>query len=229
MVKITIMIRRLYLIALLFVLAFIRCSTNNSIIIPIGRDIKIDGILEDSEWSDAWQGNLVNGGEVLFKHNNLNFFIGIRGVEMGWSHICVATPNQVLILHSSAALGAAIYQRTDQEFANPVDRFKWEMRDTTQSEVAVKARASYLDKNNWVASTAWMGNPFEREYIIKNEIFREHDVKIAVLYASDEEHPDYYYWPTALSDDALNANLAFGKTPDSLTFRIEQWATLVFD
>ena len=229
MVKVLMMFSRLFLLLLLLIFTFIHCSTNNNINIPFGQDIIIDGTLKDSEWSDALQSNLMNGGEVLLKRNKSHLFIGIRGIKMGWAHICVATPTQVLILHSSAALGSAKYQKVNHEFFYPVNRFVWEMRDTTQTVAAKVARSNFLDKYKWVASTAWMGNPLEREFILKKEMFQEQIAQLVILYASDEEHPDYYYWPTMISDDALNENLAFGKTPDSLKFEIEQWATITLD
>ena len=100
------------------------------------------------------------------------------------------------------------------------------MRDATRSEAALRARGAFLTEHQWVASTAWMGVPEDREYVISLKLFRHGPPGIAIVYASDEKEPDYYFWPASLSDDALNEELATGRTFEEMRFRTSQWATL---
>jgi len=131
----------------------------------------------------------------------------------------------VLVRHASAALGTFEYCRTGAVW-HLSHRTGWAMRDTAQSDTARAARTQYLEEHGWVASTAWMGRPEEREFTVLLSSFGSASPHIAVLYATDDETPVFSHWPEAVDDAVLNESLMLGEAPDSLEFEPDSWARL---
>jgi hypothetical protein len=211
------------------VLLTLSCGSSEGFRVPLGLPITLDGTLDEREWSDTVAVDLRNGGEAFLKHDGDHLYLGIRGPEMGWAHVCVGDAGRVSVLHSSAALGTAEYVPADSGLFQAIRGFEWTMRDTSLTDGARNARREFLKQEEWVASTAWMGEPFEREFILKLAIFGEAKARLTVLYASDEESPSFYYWPNTLSDESLNLELVWGRTPGGLHFDLRQWAVLKLD
>ena len=77
----------------------------------------IDGTLSPGEWDTAVVEYLSDGSELLLIQDNDNFYLGVRSVtpEMIGANVFIADGEQVRILHTSAALGTAVYQRHQQQ------------------------------------------------------------------------------------------------------------------
>ncbi len=219
------LILRRAVICLLISAITIAAHASNTIEVPRGSAITLDGRLSDDEWAAAARQELVGGGEVRFKHDGAHLFIGVRGANRGWSHIYVPDGESIHVLHASAALGTAIYRRSGDAW-QPVQSFQWAMRDRSMSEQAMAARESFLKSTGWVASTNGMGAGNEIEFKISRSFLKGASPRIAVLYASDPKSPAY--WPGSLTDDCLKEKLIFGTTPNDLKFNTSVWATIEF-
>lgn len=193
--------------------------------IPTGGAITLDGTLDETEWWGAVRQPLEGGGEVWLRHDGAFLYVGVRGTAEGWSHVYVPHPDTVRVLHASAALGTAIYRPQGAAW-EPVQAFDWAVRAPDLGPEAQAARAAFLGAHGWVASTNRMGTPTDIEFQIDRRLFAADDPRLAVVYASDAEHP--HFWPASLADDTRRAELIFGTTPAGLRFEPAQWTTLAF-
>ncbi|MCA9932610.1 MAG: hypothetical protein KC415_01710, partial [Anaerolineales bacterium] len=125
---------------------------------------------------------------------------------------------QVRILHTSAALGTAVYQQNDAIWQQTQD-FDWQCRDTSDSAAAQAARAAYLEQNHWLAANSRMGTPNELEY----QIEWTGDVqRIAVSVFRSTAPDERVFWPATLNDATIQPNP--GGLPAEMDFAPEQWA-----
>ena len=85
-------------------------SKDLEILVPGGNEATIDGILSPEEWDPAYQTELVGGGELLLMHEGGYLYLGIRAKPEPVTSICLDQGDRVSILHSSVAMGTAIYQ-----------------------------------------------------------------------------------------------------------------------
>lgn len=85
-------------------------SKDLEIIVPDGNEATIDGVLSPDEWNPAYQTELVGGGELLLMHEGGYLYLGIRAKPEPVTSICLDQGDRVSILHSSVAMGTAIYQ-----------------------------------------------------------------------------------------------------------------------
>lgn len=149
-------------------------------------------------------------------------FLGIQSntSEMIGANVYVESDGQIMILHTSAALGTAVYQQGIDSWQQIQD-FDWQCRDTSNSESAQAERAAYLQENHWVAANSRMGKPNELEYQIEAAGTEQH---IAVSVFRSSVPDERSFWPATLDDDSIKP------TPDGLReelyFSPEQWAIL---
>jgi hypothetical protein len=193
--------------------------------VPKGNPITIDGKLSDEEWKGAWRQEF-NGGEIRLMQEGAHLLVGLKGLKDSWSHVYVSDGEDVYVLHASAALGAAIYRPSAGGLWQPIQTFKWEMRDPSQSSEASAARASYLSSHGWVANTGRMGNPGEFEFKLAGKFRQGGTMSLAVLLADNPKSPRF--WPQTLADDCLKEELIFGQTPEGLKFKRESWAKIAW-
>ena len=74
----------------------------------------IDGILSPNEWDNAETAALSDGSELLMMQDNDYLFLAIRSVtpEMIGANVFVENDGQIMVLHTSAALGTAVSHQT---------------------------------------------------------------------------------------------------------------------
>jgi len=180
----------------------------------------IDGILSADEWQNAEIAALSDGGELLKMQDDDYLYLGIRSVteEMIGANVFVAEGEQVRILHTSAALGTAVYQQNSSTWQQTQD-FDWQCRDTSDSDAAQAERAAYLQGNGWLAANSRTGTPNELEYQIK---LPEVSYRIAVSMFCSSAPNERVLWPPTLNDDTIQPNP--GGLPTELHFLPEQWA-----
>lgn len=216
--------RRFLTISLL--LASQMVANSQTIPIPKGVPIVIDGNCSSEEWQEALRQELAGGGEIFLKHDDTHLYLCLRGAKPGWGHIYLTHDDTIHVLHASAALGTAIYRRGNSEVWQPVQGFSWTMRDTTLSKEAQAARETFLESHGWVANTMMMGTPETLEFKIARKILNSDTFSCAALFASAPDSPQY--WPQSLQDDCLAEDLVRGNTPAGLKFKRESWAKLKF-
>ena len=102
---------------------------------PAGTAPLLDGIMEGNEWAGAYQTHLSDGSDLYLMQDDGFVYVGIAasGADSGVGSLCIAQGGQVKILHSSAALGTAVYEKDGQAW-QLIQPFSWRCRGTTDHE-----------------------------------------------------------------------------------------------
>lgn len=187
--------------------------------IPKGNEIALDGTLSPEEWNLAYKAELAGDGELLLMHNDGYLYLGVRGKPEPVTSVCVFRDSEVVVMHSSAALGTAIYQRGEEEWKR-VREFSWSCRDTSNTERAMTERAEHLEKEGWVGSNGRMGVAEEVEMQIK---MSDSKLLLSVASIGAPDYEEVSWWPARLEDGCLDLDLIRGSTPELMGFLIEQW------
>ena len=148
-------------------------------------------------------------------------YLGIRATtpEMIVGNIFVDHGDEIVILHSSAALGTALYQKGMGSWQQ-TQGFVWHCRRTDNSEVAQAERDAFLKEEHWVAANARMGAPNELEYQI--EVTNE-TLRLAVNFIRASNTSVKIPWPSDLDDDCIKPTP--GGMPAQMHFSPDTWAT----
>lgn len=187
--------------------------------IPKGTTITVDGKMYEDEWKVALTQDLKGGGIIKFKHDGEYLQIGLKGDKAGLSHVYLTDGKDIFVLHSSASLGMAIYQK-EGEVWQPIQKFEWELLGQSANS---EASLNYLKTNSWLANVASTPT-LEREYKIGMK-FKDGDTfRLAAVYVSNPMSPQVF--PNTLTDNTTKFELLFGSEPRNLNFKKEQWALL---
>jgi hypothetical protein len=192
--------------------------------------VKIDGKIEESEWKDSQSFDLTGGGKVFFKYDGAYLFVGVRGLQKGWSHLYLKPgekSEEFFLMHASAALGQVLYHQDKNKLWQPNGSFSWDLRDRIMSAETGRKMDDYLAKNFWVANNNNLGNPTEIEFQVKPPKTSAPTLYLALVYASDAKQPQYF--PATLKDDTIKEELVYGNTPNNLKFEPQQWAKVILE
>lgn len=184
----------------------------------------LDGTFSEGEWAGAYVGSLTGGGEVRLMHDGGYLYLGVRRREDLVVTVCLDRGDSVAVLHSSAALGSAVYQRG----ANGWDltrRFSWSLRDSTTSTGARQEREAHLRREGWVATNAYVGARTDTEFQLAMPAGR---MRLAVVPMSvGENYEETAWWPGRLADGCRARDLLSGDPPAQIHFAPETWMTVV--
>jgi len=192
------------------------------IAIPNGNPPTLDGTISSDEWSDAKQELFSDGSELLMKYHEGYLYLGIRASAPGMivGNIFVNHGDRVSILHSSAALGTAIYEKSVDGFQQTQD-FVWRCRSSSNSPTAQAERDAFLEQEGWVAGNSYMGTPQELEYKIA---MPNGSLRLAVTFTPASDVSVRIYWPASLADDCTKSPQ--GEFPKNMRFSLSTWATV---
>jgi hypothetical protein len=140
------------------------------------------------------------GGELLLMHEGGYLYIGIRAKPEPVTSICIDQGERVSILHSSAAIGTAIYKQGDAVW-EMIQGFEWCCRETTDSPQAQESRSEHLELNGWMASNGRMGTPEDVEFKI---YMPEGQLRLAVTSIGAPDYEEIAWWPVEMADDCRN-------------------------
>lgn len=193
-----------------------------SVIVPTGSPPEIDGVLSPGEWDHAVKEVFADGSEMFFIYAAGDLYLGIHSKtpEMIVANIFIHRSDEISILHTSAALGTAIYQRGNDNW-QLIQDFTWQCRDTSQSEAARSERQAFLLREGWIAVNSRIGVPEELEFQIK---ITEETVRLAANIIKTSNTNEKIPWPANLEDDCIKPTP--GGLPGTLLFKPETWATL---
>ncbi|MCJ7702531.1 MAG: SUMF1/EgtB/PvdO family nonheme iron enzyme, partial [Anaerolineales bacterium] len=197
-------------------------TVTDSILVPSGNPPTIDGTLSPGEWDQATVETFADGSELLILQAGDYLYLGIRANTPGMivGNVFILRGDDIAILHTSAALGTAIYQQGENHWQQ-IQTFNWQCRDTGSSEAAQAERDEFLKGEGWVAANARMGTPHELEYQIE---LKDETIRLAVNFFRASNQNEKIPWPAGLNDDCIK--LTPGGLPENLYFSPEQWATL---
>ena len=205
------------------VMAGLAALRAQSIDVPAGAQIVIDGTIGEAEWAGARTETMEGGGMVFLRRTDTTLYVGVRGTADGIAHLCVATGDAVRLLHASAAIGSAVYRRSGEGFAKATD-FDWQLRDPALTGAAAAARAAYLEREAWVGTVSRMGPAVEREFAVARRAWAGGPIRVAVGYVTLPARA-VSRWPAGATDCAA-AELIAGFLPDTASFRPDAWADL---
>jgi hypothetical protein len=218
---------RLIAVIVIVFLACAGCSEpavpeRQTITIPQGTSVTIDGILSPGEWDAAYVETFGDGSELLLMVDAEYLYLAIRGSteEMIAANVYTEENGEVIIRHSSAALGTAIYQSAENEWLRTED-FEWECRATDNSEASQRERSHFLQQEGWLAANSRMGTPNELEYQI---VVTGGEVTLAVAFMRSSEPDIRVFLPLDLADDTTRP--APGGLPETRIFSPGTWMVL---
>lgn len=191
-------------------------------IVPVGVAPTIDGTFSPGEWNDATVENFADGSQLRLMQVGDFLYVGIKANEQGTiaGNVFISRGDEISILHSSAALGTAIYQQAADGWQQTQD-FTWRCRNTGNSQSAQAERAEFLQDEGWLAANGLMGTPNELEYQIRipDQYFR-----LAVVYIKATYPYQKVPWPVDLDDDCVQPSS--GALPLIMQFSPAQWTKL---
>jgi hypothetical protein len=190
-------------------------------IAPGGNSAIIDGRIDPDEWEDAASVKLAYG-ELLLMQDGDYLYLGINSSFLGLGSVCIVRDDEISILHSSAALGTATYEKTDDGWQKTAD-FVWSNRDRSNSQSAQEARQRHLETEDWVASIVYLGEPDQMEYQIA---MTDNTVRLAVTYLMRPEYKETDFWPESLSDGCRDFEPLSDGPPEKVNFAPETWMTV---
>ncbi len=182
----------------------------------------IDGTLSPGEWDTAVIETLTDNSELLLMQDDDYLYLGVRSVtpEMIGANVFIEEGGLIRILHTSAALGTAVYQQNNNIWQQ-TQEFDWQCRSTSSSAAAQAERAAYLEQNHWLAANSRMGTPSELEYQIK---ITNPAQRIAVSVFRPSAPDERAFWPPTLNDATIQPNP--GGLPTILQFSPDNWRWL---
>ncbi len=182
----------------------------------------IDGTISPGEWDDASIETFADGSELLLMHAGGYLYLGIRANTPGMivGNVFINRGDEIVTLHSSAALGTAIYQKGEDNWRQ-IQNFTWQCRNTSDSESAQAERAEFLLEEGWVAANSRMGTPEELEYRIE---MAEDTLRLAVNFIRASNPNEKIPWPADLDDDCIKPTP--GGLPPEMQFSPELWGMI---
>jgi hypothetical protein len=194
----------------------------DSIIVPQGISPTIDGTLLPGEWERARVETFSDGSELLLMHSEGYLYLGIRAntPDMIVGNIFIDHGDEIAVLHASAALGTAIYQR-DADFWQQTQGFSWCCRSTNSNDAAQAEHDAFLRQEHWVSINSRMGTPQELEYQIE---MTDETLRLAVTFMMASGTNQKFSWPTHLNDACVQS--FEGGFPLQLQFSPDTWETI---
>jgi hypothetical protein len=190
--------------------------------LPRGQSITLDGRVDSTEWSGARRIEHPPGTVVNLMRDDSFLYIGISSDRPGFISLCIGRPDEVFILHASAALGAVTYRQDDGIWSSADSAFRYGMRNRSLDDAAQRERTTYLSEHGWVASTILMTEGRSQEMQIALGRFAP-PFSLALgrfLLAGGNES-----WPSTIdaTDGCVDPTLVRGAVPRALRFDSSRW------
>jgi hypothetical protein len=182
----------------------------------------IDGTLSPGEWDAARQESFTDGSQLFLLVSGGYLYLGIhvKSPDMITGNVYINHGDEISILHTSAALGTAVYQKSADGWALNRD-FTWQCRDLSDSQAAQAERRAFLQQEGWVGSIVYRGNPEELEY--QTQLTGD-SMRLVVAILKESDPGVRIAWPTNVKDDTLQ--IFPGDLPANLSFAPDTWAEI---
>jgi len=182
----------------------------------------IDGILEPGEWDQADLYFFEDESELFLLHDDDHLYLAIRAVsdEMISANVFLASEENIAILHTSAALGTAVYQPAGNTWQKTRD-FEWCCRSTIDNASTRAMREAFYHTDNWLGINTYNGTENELEYMIRLTGAEEF---LAVNFLRVNNIVNKQVWPIGINDGP--AQQTIGGFPDTMDFLPKNWQKL---
>lgn len=175
----------------------------------------IDGVLDAGEWHGSTTVTMSDDSSLHWMHTGDVLFVALESGAVGAVNLVISTVDETWILHSSAALGSALYVRGD-EIWELSHGFDWCCRSATDDT----SRLQLLDEEGWQANIGFTGDDGVAEYQVE---LPWAGASVAVSYLTDSDTSAF--WPANLSSEARDQLV--GPPPPERNFNLDEWHTLV--
>jgi hypothetical protein len=161
---------------------------------------------------------MTGGGQVSLRRDGNILHITVSGPRKGLASLCVAEESRVRILHASAALGEAAYEKRGEVWTL-ASGFDFKLRDSRTGPPSEADRRGYFETMGWSANSSNAGAPV-REFAIR---LTDSIRSLGVAFLSIDEPMAVSYWPASMDDDCRANQIAQGYLPKSAQFRPSTW------
>ena len=161
---------------------------------------------------------MIGGGEVALRQNGDDLRVTVTGPRSGLASLCVGDESRVRILHASAAIGEAAYERSAEQWVLK-SKFEFKLRDTRTGPPSEADRTQYLSTMGWVANASRTGDVTRTFTVHLGERIRY----LGVTYLATDEPMALSHWPASMDDGCREMKIAQGYLPDTAQFRPAGW------
>lgn len=179
----------------------------------------VDGIIQPGEWALAEKYDFEDGSELSLMVADNHLFLAIRSSsdEMISANVFLSSESRIEILHTSAALGTAIYQPEGDTWQRTRD-FEWCCRSRLDNASARAVREAFYHTENWLGINTYNGTENELEYKIRLTGSEEY---LAVNFLRVNQIEDKQIWPVGITDGPAQPTI--GGFPEEMDFSPEDW------
>jgi hypothetical protein len=161
---------------------------------------------------------MIGGGDVTLRQGRDDLRVTVTGPRAGLASLCVGDESRVRILHASAAVGEATYERSGERWVLK-SGFEFKLRDTPKSAPSEADRTQYLSSLGWVANASRAGDPIRTFLVRLSERVRF----VGITFLTTGDPMAISHWPASMDDDCRAMKIAQGYLPDSAQFRPAGW------
>jgi len=203
-------------------------SNAQTLKIPEGSSIKIDGIMEKEEWLDAAEQEFIGGKTILLQRDSKFLYLGIRGEKGGFASVCVLRGDTIDVYHSSMGLITAKYVKENSKWVQ-VHEFRSEAQSRIGKLKNLEEKMELSIKEyGWFANTLQNGNTDEKEYIISLNNFRTNSISVSVVFFQHAGKIQFAHAPAGLSDGSMISDMVRGGNIKHLNFDPSTWMKIVW-
>lgn len=161
---------------------------------------------------------MAGGGTVSLRRDGDRLLVTVTGPGAGLASLCLGDESRVRILHASAAIGQATYEKSGASWALS-ERFVFTLRETRTGPPPDADQRAYFDATGWVANANNAGTA-PREFAIRVDPRARF---LGVAFYTTSGPGTVSYWPPTMSDDCAAVKVAQGFLPATASFRPDTW------
>jgi hypothetical protein len=164
---------------------------------------------------------MTGGGDVVVSREADLLRVSITNARRGLAHLCVAEDSKVRILHASAALGEAVYERHGAGW-RLVSGFEFTLRDRRDTPPSPAERDAFLKATGWLANSDNSGKA-PREFSLRLSPTIK---SVAAVYLALDEPMSVSHWPATVADDCAATKMVQGFLAPQAQFSPGEWFSL---
>lgn len=161
---------------------------------------------------------MVGGGDVSMRLDGDVLHVAVNGPRTGLASLCIGDDSRVRILHASAAVGEAVYEKSGQGWARK-SNFEWKLRDSRTAPLTNADTERVLNELGWVANPSAAGSP-ARAFTLR---LTERSLFVGVTFLTTNDPIAMSYWPESMNDGCREMKVGQGYLPDTTDFRPSTW------